>query len=82
MTSPASPDTNRRWWTLGAVCVATFMLLLDITVVNTALPAIQKDARLSAAAPGGSRRAVISEWRPHTIVAHHTASITGPSPHK
>jgi EmrB/QacA subfamily drug resistance transporter len=36
-------DTNRRWWTLGAVCVATFMLLLDITVVNTALPAIQKD---------------------------------------
>jgi EmrB/QacA subfamily drug resistance transporter len=34
--------TNRKWWTLGAVCVATFMLLLDITVVNTALPAIQK----------------------------------------
>lgn len=36
-------DSNRKWWTLGAVCVATFMLLLDITVVNTALPAIQKD---------------------------------------
>jgi EmrB/QacA subfamily drug resistance transporter len=36
-------STNRKWWTLGAVCVATFMLLLDITVVNTALPAIQKD---------------------------------------
>ncbi len=34
---------DRRWWTLGVVCVATFMLLLDITVVNTALPAIQKD---------------------------------------
>ncbi|HEX3174298.1 MAG TPA: MFS transporter [Solirubrobacterales bacterium] len=34
---------NRKWWTLGAVCVATFMLLLDITVVNTALPAIQTD---------------------------------------
>ncbi|HYC80753.1 MAG TPA: MFS transporter, partial [Solirubrobacterales bacterium] len=38
-----STSTNRKWWTLGAVCVATFMLLLDITVVNTALPAIQKD---------------------------------------
>ncbi|HWT90015.1 MAG TPA: MFS transporter [Solirubrobacterales bacterium] len=35
--------TSRKWWTLGAVCVATFMLLLDITVVNTALPAIQAD---------------------------------------
>jgi len=33
----------RKWWTLGVVCVATFMLLLDITVVNTALPAIQRD---------------------------------------
>src|SRR6266542_3928015 len=34
---------ERKWWTLLAVCVATFMLLLDITVVNVALPDIQKD---------------------------------------
>jgi EmrB/QacA subfamily drug resistance transporter len=33
----------RRWWTLLAVCVATFMLLLDITIVNVALPSIQED---------------------------------------
>lgn len=37
----------RKWWTLLAVSVATFMLLLDITVVNTALPAIQKDLSAS-----------------------------------
>jgi EmrB/QacA subfamily drug resistance transporter len=34
---------HRKWWTLFAVSVATFMLLLDITVVNTALPAIEED---------------------------------------
>src|SRR5882757_3082268 len=34
-------QTNRKWWTLSAVVVATFMLLLDITVVNTALPKIE-----------------------------------------
>ena len=31
---------DRKWWTLVAVCVATFMLLLDITIVNVALPDI------------------------------------------
>src|SRR5215212_2855983 len=34
---------QRKWWTLFAVSVATFMLLLDITVVNTALPSIADD---------------------------------------
>jgi len=36
-------ENNTKWWTLGAVCVAIFMLLLDITVVNVALPSIQRD---------------------------------------
>jgi EmrB/QacA subfamily drug resistance transporter len=34
---------ERKWWTLMAVSVATFMLLLDITVVNVALPSIRED---------------------------------------
>ena len=33
---------DRKWWTLITVCTATFMLLLDITVVNVALPSIQR----------------------------------------
>ncbi|HWT90412.1 MAG TPA: MFS transporter [Solirubrobacterales bacterium] len=36
-------DENRRWWTLGAMCFALFMIMLDNTIVNVALPSIQKD---------------------------------------
>lgn len=36
-------DENRKWWTLGAVAFALFMIMLDNTVVNVALPAIEDD---------------------------------------
>jgi MFS family permease len=43
-------DANRRWWTLGAMCFALAMVMLDNTVTNVALPSIQRsfDASLSA----------------------------------
>ncbi len=34
---------ERKWWTLVAVCAAIFMLLLDITIVNVALPDIERE---------------------------------------
>jgi EmrB/QacA subfamily drug resistance transporter len=56
MTSPASaariehPDTvpvhPRRWWGLVLLCAAQFMLILDVTVVNVALPRIGADLHL------------------------------------
>ena len=38
---------ERKWRALVIVCVAIFMLLLDITVVNVALPSIQRDLHTS-----------------------------------
>jgi EmrB/QacA subfamily drug resistance transporter len=38
---------ERKWWTLIAVCIGMFMLLLDITVVNVALPDIQRSLHSS-----------------------------------
>jgi len=38
---------EQKWWTLIAVCVGVFMLLIDITVVNVALPSIQRSLHSS-----------------------------------
>src|SRR5918994_71024 len=39
------PET-RKWWTLGAVAFGLFMIMLDNTVVNVALPAIAADLQI------------------------------------
>jgi len=40
-------EENSRWWTLAAMCFALFMVMLDNTVVNVALPSIQRDLNAS-----------------------------------
>ncbi len=40
-------EQNSRWWTLAAMCFALFMIMLDNTVVNVALPSIQRDVHAS-----------------------------------
>ncbi|HEY7004640.1 MAG TPA: MFS transporter [Gaiellaceae bacterium] len=37
---------NRKWWTLGAVAFGLFMIMLDNTIVNVALPSIQSDLNI------------------------------------
>jgi EmrB/QacA subfamily drug resistance transporter len=40
--------TNSRWLALAVIAVAQFMVVLDVTIVNVALPAIQADLHFSA----------------------------------
>ncbi len=42
-------DENRKWWTLVAVSFGLFMIMLDNTVVNVALPSIERDLHISIA---------------------------------
>jgi EmrB/QacA subfamily drug resistance transporter len=38
---------NRKWWTLFSVAFGLFMIMLDNTVVNVALPSIERDLHIS-----------------------------------
>ena len=40
-------EDNKKWWTLAAVSFGLFMIMLDNTVVNVALPSIQRDLSFS-----------------------------------
>jgi EmrB/QacA subfamily drug resistance transporter len=39
-------EENRKWWTLAAVSFGLFMIMLDNTIVNVALPTIQRSLHL------------------------------------
>ena len=39
-------EENRKWWTLGAVAFGLFMIMLDNTIVNVALPTIARDLQI------------------------------------
>ena len=38
---------NRRWWALAVIIAAQFMVILDVAIVNVALPAIKTDLHFS-----------------------------------
>ena len=37
----------KRWWALALLCSAYFMVILDVSIVNVALPSIQQDLHFS-----------------------------------
>jgi len=66
---------NRRWWTLGAVTFSLFVITLDNTVVNVALPAIQRDLG------GGLEPAVVAQRQRadrRSVEEHHLVGSRRP----
>src|ERR1700690_1272708 len=47
MRSRIFAEENKKWWTLAAVAFGLFMIMLDNTVVNVALPSIERDLHVS-----------------------------------
>ena len=70
-------EENRKWWTLGAMCIALFMIMLDNTVVNVALPSIQRDLHASLAALEWTVNAYTLTWRCCSSRADGSATSSG-----
>ncbi len=62
-------EEHRKWWTLVAVAFGLFMIMLDNTVVNVALPSIQRDLKVSVASSAWS-----SSLPPHLPAAWRRAA--------
>jgi EmrB/QacA subfamily drug resistance transporter len=47
ISAPSPTSDRRRWTALMIVCMAQLMIVLDVTIVNVALPSIQRDLHFS-----------------------------------
>src|SRR4051812_5568723 len=50
MSITEAPASSRRWWALGLIALAQFMVIMDTSIIGVALPEMQKDLGFS---PGG-----------------------------
>jgi hypothetical protein len=50
-TRPRAGDGDRRWWALALLAIAEFVVVLDASIVNIALPSIGRGLHFSLANP-------------------------------
>src|SRR5215207_6207506 len=43
MSPATSPASNRRWWALGLIAAAQFVVIMDTSIIGVALPKMQTD---------------------------------------
>jgi EmrB/QacA subfamily drug resistance transporter len=70
-------ECNRRWLALGMVCLASLMIVLDATIVNVALPAIQQDLGFSQADLAWIVNAYLLTFGGCMLLAGRAADIIG-----
>src|SRR5262249_19766085 len=70
-------DRHRRWLALGMVCLASLMIVLDATIVNVALPAIQQDLGFSGADLAWVVNAYLLTFGGCMLLAGRAADIVG-----
>ena len=46
--TPTAPPDPRRWWTLGVLCLSLIVISLDNTILNVALPTLERDLGASS----------------------------------
>src|SRR5262249_4406773 len=70
-------DRYRRWLALGLVCLASLMIVLDATIVNVALPAIQRDLAFTQADLAWVVNAYLLTFGGCMLIAGRTADLFG-----
>ncbi|HEY2596301.1 MAG TPA: MFS transporter, partial [Chloroflexota bacterium] len=70
-------ERNRRWFALATVCLSSLMIVLDATIVNVALPAIQQDLGFSQADLAWIVNAYLLTFGGCMLLAGRTADIVG-----
>src|SRR5271154_6311321 len=70
-------EDNRRWWALAAMCFALFMIMLDNTVVNVALPSIQRDLHATTSSLEGTINAYTLAFAVPPVTAGRLGDLFG-----
>jgi EmrB/QacA subfamily drug resistance transporter len=74
---PRPAPSRRAWFALALLCAAQFMLILDITVVNIALPELSRDLAITGVAASGAITAYVVPFGGLLLVGGRFADLFG-----
>src|SRR5205823_11774473 len=74
---PRTPADRRRWAALVVLCIGQLMIVLDGTVVNVALPTIQRELHFSQASLAWVVNAYLLSFGGLMLLAGRLGDITG-----